>query len=52
MGILDKPKGWIDEFAGTMRKMRQPKRQRPFDKMQGYMAIGEYQVGAEQGTPN
>ena len=52
MGIFDKPKGWIDKISGTISKVRQPKRERPFDQMQQYMTVGEYKVGAEQDTPN
>ena len=42
----------IDKFSGVTRKMMRKKNNIPFDGMQKYMTVGEYNVGAPEGTPH
>lgn len=51
MSFIKKTKGVLDKLAGVSRKARQKKREVPFDAMQKYMTVGEYRVGATEGTP-
>ena len=39
----------IDKFSGMTRKMMRKKNNVPFDGMQKYMTVGEYNVGAPKG---
>ena len=52
MKIIKKTKGMIDKFSGVTRKMMRKKSNIPFDGMQKYMTVGEYNVGAPEGTPH
>ena len=52
MKIIKKTKGMIDKFSGVTRKMMRKKNNIPFDGMQKYMTVGEYNVGAPEGTPH
>ena len=52
MKIINKTKGMIDKFSGMTRKMMRKKNNVPFDGMQKYMTVGEYNVGAPEGTPH
>ena len=52
MKIINKTKGMIDKFSGMTRKMMRNKSNIPFDGMQKYMTVGEYNVGASEGTPH
>lgn len=41
----------LDKLAGIGKKLTQKKREIPFDAMQEFMTVGEYQVGQDQDTP-
>ena len=52
MNIIKKTQGVLDQLSGMSKKWRQKRRDIPFDEMQQYMTVGEYQVGSAQDTPN
>lgn len=52
MNLFKQTKGIVDKIVGVRKRSSMDKNGEMFDPMQKYTTIGEYHVGAEDGTPN
>lgn len=51
MRFFSKTRGLLDNLIGKKRAAELANSARPFDAMQKYLTVGEYQVGADEHTP-
>ncbi|CDF72394.1 metallophosphoesterase family protein [Lactobacillus acidophilus] len=52
MNLFKQTKGIVDKIVGVRKRSSMDKNGEMFDPMQKYTTIGEYHVGAEDGTPD
>ncbi len=52
MSLFKQTKGIVDKIVGVRKRSSMDKNGEMFDPMQKYTTIGEYHVGAEDGTPD
>lgn len=52
MNLFKQTKGIVDKIVGVRKRSSMDKNGEMFDPMQKYTKIGEYHVGAEDGTPD